>query len=654
MTQGDFIFFAAAALVAVLGACILWRWPRPPVSLLFLLSLRLAAQDLYVNFEGVAAGTGFTSVNMGVISKTNGNAVTFSTTGSGSSVQVVEDSTAHPGLLRPVQVAGTWYTNSAPTRALLCDSAGGTGVRKFQWTYAASRKVSCGFSITLTNWGSAAGNFYNPGGYESGGTYGVISMVDNPTPYFQSETIAGTGANINVGNFTIWITTLWDSANSKYVCAFYNQTNMVLLGYSTESITANSTVNTMGFGVTGDHSFSANRNYYLNNLILYTNGTVWPVWPGNNLQVPTNSTDTAVTAAIAAASAGDHVALPITNLSWSSGVTVNKDSLVLYGLGGTNGTKLDVGNTATAFTLSANYCTVSNLWVKGTKPASSGNYQNTGFDIVGQSNRVCYNLISQLQIGVYSRQWGLSDNNVWIDNTKFRHIWSGGTMNETTIFSTFYPLAFDSNIYWWYEHDQFWVTSDCFTNGALGYFSSQQSDAWGLRHCSIIWSNSNNHFSPMFDFHGDDVGGGLPRPGMALQNYKNTITLLAYQSGQGGKWFDIRGTKSAIYSNTMVQIVNSGESHAIHYREERPSDSPNYLVNNSYVWENYRGSSGSTAADVTDDANITEGVDYFASAMSPLLRTTYPHPLRNLPAEGGGDLAFTRGTPQLRGLRLKR
>lgn len=39
---------------------------------------------------------------------------------------------------------------------------------------------------------------------------------------------------------------------------------------------------------------------------------------------------------------------------------------------------------------------------------------------------------------------------------------------------------------------------------------------------------------------------------------------------------------------------------------------------------------GTTAMPINDDSNITEGVDYFASALSPLLSVDYPHPLRNI------------------------
>jgi hypothetical protein len=598
--------------------------------------LPLAAQDLYVNFEDVAAGTTDSSINMGTISKTNGSAVTFAWTGSAGKVSV-ENGGVNMGLLTPVTVAGIPYSNPTPTKHLLCKSDNTVSThQKFTFTFAASRKISAGFALTLSNY-TGLGSFYNPGGFESGGTYSVLSLI-NDTPTLQAETNSNVGASVAVPNNTaIWVTALWDSANGKTIWDFYNLTNMTLIGRSTGATANNATINTFTWGITDAHTKDAGTAYRMNNLILYTNGTQWPVWPGGNLQVPTNSTDTAVTAAIAAAATGDQVALPITNLTWNSGVDVNKQ-VVVRGLGETTtNTILSVGNSATAFTLSGNFITVSNLYVKGTKPASSGAYGNIGFDIVGQNNRVCYNRIEQMQIGCYDRQWGCFDANLVIDCTKFRNIWSGGTMAEATVFSTFYPLAFNSTNYWHWEDNTFWITPDCNTNGhgGIGLFSSQQSDAWVFRHNTIILSNSAILFAPLFDFHGDDVGGGLPRPGMTLQIYKNRIVYLDEANDFNGKFCDIRGTYSAIYSNQIIQIANSSFDHELAYREERPSDSPNYLVTGSYEWENYRGSSGTTPITVTDDANITAGVDYFKTAMSPLLQPPYPQQLRNLSSSIG-------------------
>ena len=132
--------------------------------ILFFTALSSKGQDLYLNFEGIAHGTQLSTAVLGAGAKTNGNAVTFATTitGSATGVKVVDD-IAHVGLIRPVTVAGISYTNKNPTKSLLCDSFTAGDIVEFNIGFAASRKASCGFSITLTNWGSGF-NFYNCGG----------------------------------------------------------------------------------------------------------------------------------------------------------------------------------------------------------------------------------------------------------------------------------------------------------------------------------------------------------------------------------------------------------------------------------------------------------------------------------------------------------
>jgi hypothetical protein len=622
--------------------------------MILLICFPVFGQDLYVNFESFNSEDSVNSETaMAQMSKTNGTAVTFVMHATSTPLKVRTSSSS--ALLTPITVGGNSYTNSSNTRDLEVLADNGVNTNYLSWKFASSRKISFGIELTLTNW-TKVGNFYNPIGFNGNTEYSVLSVIDNNPITMQAETNSNVGNAIGIdNNIKMWVTGLYDSANRKTIYDFYNRTNMTLIGRSIGAIVLNATLNEFQIGVVDAHTKTTGTKYRLNNLILYTNGTVWPVWPGGSLQVPTNSTDTAVTAAIAAATTGDHVALPITNLTWNSGVTVNKQ-VVVRGLGSTTtNTVLNVGTAVTAWTLSGDFITVSNVYVKGTKPAASGNYQNTGFDIVGQNNRVCYNRIEQMQIGCYDRQWGCFDNNFCIDNTKYRNIWSGGTMAEVTVFSTFYPLAFDSTNYWHWEDNTFWISPDCNTNGhgGIGLFSSQQSDAWVFRHNTIILSNSAILFAPLFDFHGDDVAGGLPRPGMTVQIYKNDIYYLDYANDFNGKFADIRGTYSAIYSNRIYQIANSLLDHELAYREERPSDVPNYLVTGSYEWENYRGASGTTAMTITDDANITAEVDYFTTAMSPLLQPQYPHQLRNQSAASPGS-SFTIGPPKIRGVRLNK
>lgn len=65
-----------------------------------------SAQELFVTFEDVPAGTTDSAINMGTISKTNGSAVTFSWSGSAGRVSV-ENWNGSFGLLRPVTFDST-------------------------------------------------------------------------------------------------------------------------------------------------------------------------------------------------------------------------------------------------------------------------------------------------------------------------------------------------------------------------------------------------------------------------------------------------------------------------------------------------------------------------------------------------------------------
>lgn len=632
---------------------------RRLLAILFLIVVKIAAlaadPDLYVNFEGVADGTTASSSIMGTISKTNGNAVTFSYVGTpGSYVKVVND-TAHAGLLRPTRVNGTWYTNSSPTKALLCDSFSAGAVTKFMWTYAASRKVSAGFSITLTNWGSGF-NFYNPGGFEQGGNYGVVSMVDDPTPYFQAETIDGTGDNINVGNFTIWVTLLWDSANQKTICAFYNQTNMVLLGYSSMPTTLNATVNTMGFGITGDHSFTANRNYYLNNLILYTNGNVWPVWPGTYLQCATNAARAGVEQAFTAASDGDSVILPATNITISSGITISRNRLDVSGIApngkGSNGTIITISGSIDLFSVNGYMNTFTNFQIKGSGTTENG----TAFRTYGVSNIIGRNMYIRLgEFPIYAQHYTLVYGAVIADSRKQpgRVIYDNSPGPGS--FYADYPLAWDSLKNTVFEDNLIYITSAKIQTSDNNLLSSQQAHSWVFRHNDVIINNSSFAPQPGFDSHGDDAGSGIPYPGVSVQIYSNRIHKST------GTWFgkfaDIRGSRSLIYSNQVIGITTSD---GIVYREERPGDSPNYKVTASYVWENYEGASGTTPMTVDNQTpgTIINNTDLFQTALDPLPAIPYPHPWRNESAGGGGgstpDLSFTIGAPKLRGIRITR
>lgn len=634
--------------------------------LLLLLSavtgLGATGADLYVNFESVANGTTLSSAIMGQISKTNGDAVTFSTDirGTASAVKVVND-TAHAGLLRPVLVNGTYYTNSSPTKALLVDSfASGGDLVKFVWTMkAASRKVSYGYSITLTNWG-AGGNFYNAGGLELGVDYLVLSMVDDSPPFFQLENnTAPYGADINVGNnFTIWVSGLWDSANNIGIHQYYNQTNMTLIGFSTASIAHNAAVSDFGWGITGAHSFSANRNFYLNNLILYTNGNVFPVWPGSGLQVPTNSTVTAMSAAITAMSNGDWLIVPATNQTWSSGVTFAKNNCTIAGLGDTNagGSIITLNGAITGWTVTGTLNVLTNLTITGVGTTDEA----TGIDHVGYHNRYTHILLKELDVAFYCRAPGLMDHfNLNDNNFSARNIFGFGS----GFFESHYRLSRNSTNKMVYETGGIAWTSAKNQTGSGRIMSSQEDQAWCMRFVNIDLNKASASPQPCFDYHGDWDPGELYNPGTLLEIYKVNLNVGA-SSISGGKFVHFRGSEGYVYSNTVTGAqFDSNQGIVLVEEHPFPEDAIPWPVTNSVVTANLDGATGTHAMSVNDDLTLGAGTTVAGgrnwtntfNAAFPLVELQYPHPwvAGDLNAGGGGGTINTATTLKIRGVRLK-
>lgn len=583
-----------------------------------------SAQDLFVNFENIAAGTTDSSINIGSASKTNGSAVTFAYTGSAGKVSV-EDWNGSFGLIRPVTVAGVSYTNSAPTKILQvkADNTVST-IQQFEWTFAASRKVSCGFLLVVSNF-TGLGSFYNPAGIDGGASFSYASLFNNNPPTLQAETNSNVGASINIANnLPIWCTGLWDSANGKTIWDYYNLTNGVFLGRSTGATANNATVNKFFWGIADAHTKDAGTVYRMNNLILYTNGTVWPVWPGSALQMPTNLTPTAVTAALAASSAGDHVVLPATNATWTSGVTVSQDSRVIRGLTGTNGTVITADGVFTAFDVSGSFNTISNLQIRG----DLSNDEADGILVEGGFTHLSNLLLRELNVGVYFTAPGL------IHHSQIEDCWrSHRVIMGSAFYDSFYPQAWDStNVACMEDNVYRWTTAKNQT-GNQAFFSSQVGQAWIFRHNTITVTNASLTAAPFFDYHGDS--SGLSRPGVSAQLYANRVYVSDAASVSGNKFIDIRGSRASCYSNLVYGVTYDADKGVV-LRKDSISGTTSWLVNNSYVFENYDGATATHAMAVTPENGLSDGVEFSTTKPVPLVQLSYPHPLLSAAGSGTG------------------
>ncbi len=589
--------------------------------LLGLVCLHSQSPDLYVTLQGFSDGDNInTEAAMALMSKTNGSAVIFVMHATAAPHRIVTANS--PGLIRPITVNGISYTNPIVTREWEVSADDGINTNYLAWQHASSRKVSVGMEITLTNW-TSAGNFYNPFGLDGGSTYAYLSVIDNNPVTMQAETNSNNGAAINIPqNTKIWVTALFDSANSKTVYHFYNRTNMVLLGVSSGAITLNSTINQLRVGIADSHTKTAGTKYRIGNIILYTNGGVFPVWPGSALQVATNLTREGVGAAITNSTDGDSIILPATTATWTTELTVAKNALNIAGISpngqGTNETIITGDNGANIFNVlkfTGNFNTLSNLFITG----DGINDEVTAIRNDGSYNRFAYLRITEVSVALYSTMPGLMDNCVVMDVWKLLRAIPGNSFYNSN-----YPLAWDStNQTAVIEDTLFYWTSAKNQTGSQNIVSSQNGQALVVRHSYFELQNASTDPAPVFDYHGDSPG--LGRPGTSMQVYSNYIRVLS-GSLSGQKFVDVRGSRSLIYSNVVFGASYDADQ-GIFYREEDISAIPNYLVNNSYAWQNYHGPSGNLVMPVTDDDNAIENVDYFLTPLGGE-RIPYPHPLR--------------------------
>lgn len=603
-------------------------------------------QDLFVTFEDVAAGTTDSAINMGTISRTNGSAVTFSWSGSAGKVSV-ENGGMNAGFHRPVTIGGSSYTNAAFTKHLLCKADDTvSNPQRFTWTFAASRKASYGYFITISNF-TGLGSFYGAGGLETATDYQILSIVNDNPPFVQNEGFSSPyGENIEiVNNLTIWVTGLWDSAQATAAnrsrMYFYNATNMQLIGFSIDpGITQNATVNTFKYGIHDAHSKDPGTTYRLGPVLLYTNGTQFPVWPGGGVQFPTNFSPAGVTAALAASSSGDHIILPATNATWTSTVSVSQDNRVIRGLGGTNGTVITADGSMTAFAVMGDFNTISNLQIRGDGTTDEAD----GIHIDGGFLHMSDLLLVELNVPYYFTAPGLLRRSVIVDGWRSggRHIFG------SSFYDANYPLALNStNVACMEDNDYYWTSGKNLT-GNQAFLSSQVGQAWVFRHNRFFITNSAVTAAPVFDYHGDS--SGLSRPGVIAQIYANKFYFGSALNISGNKFVDLRGSRAMVYSNLVYGVTYDGDKGVV-MRVDSISGTASWLVNNTYVWENYDGATATHAMSVTPENGLTDGVDWFSSAPVPLVQLPYPHPLVATPG-AGSEVPITIAPGKVAGFRF--
>lgn len=554
----------------------------------------------------------------------------------------------HDNTLRGSHFIGNAYFDGASDTRTFQVQASGTADRRSQFTFAApfyTGQIAFGYywRYGVTPLVDDFVDTFHLDGIETGDYLVVAFHSANPSALRVHTNLGGGSVGPDVvvtSNTTYWVTGLWNtnsgSAGIAKVAVFSTST-WRMIGISTLAFGAKNMCEYMKFGCLNSHTITQTFPMWYDDILMLTGPnavSLWPLLPpGATVSAASTSRtdfDTAYTNAVSGIGTNkDTVAMPSGSSTWTSGYTVAKTNLVING-NGTNNTTIIGDNGASSFTLftvTGSLNTFSNFAVRG----DLSNDEVDAFRFTGWHNRFNNLWIREVNVAFYAEGPGEVDNCVIADNWRMARVIFANWQN---FYDTYYPLAWDSTNFFVMEDNQMYWTSAKNQTGSQALITSQQGQAFVIRHNYFDLNNASTDPAPWIDYHGDNppLSDSTRRPGTGLQVYSNYVN---FQSGSvsGQKSVDVRGSRSLIYSNRWVGATfDSGQG--IFYREENAGDSPNYKVNNSYVWENKHGASGTTAMPVNDDANITEGVDYFASALSPLVAIPYPHPLRNVTVQG--------------------
>lgn len=634
--------------------------------------------NAYIDTENGTSGNMLTTAMLANSTHTNGIYGTWSITPSPHTRFFLTNVNDSP--LRGSLFVGNTYYNGSGDSKTWCVYANGNTTTECQftlnsakptqfaigWYWRVSPTANLGDFIDTVHVGMVSGDYAVAAFRNDGGSLKAIRIHTNLGN-------GSVGPDIVVtSNVTYWCTILVDhtvGATGNAKLAVFNASTWRIVGISSLALDIKSTVDYFKFGQCNGHTDNDQTLMWFDDFVIKTGAAAvseWPLLPvGATVQAATTSRtdfDMAYTNSVARVGTNwDVVLLPTGSSTWpivNGGYTINK-SVVVSG-NGTNNTIIEESNVSNVldqiiFTITGDFVTVSNIWFRGTTPANNGQYYLTVFNTKGNQIRICNNMIGQCMVPIYANFFGCFDNNYVYDFCKLRNIFDHANMARDTIFANYYPPAFDSTNFMFYEDNIWFESSNWKSNSSIGLMTSQNGCAWVFRHNTLILSNSACDFAePLLDFHGDDISGGLIAS-MAFQAYTNRWVLLSGQAN--GKWADIRGTYSQLYSN---QFVHASAHPRFTYREERPTAVPNYHVVGSFYFENYYGPTGTeNPADFENisPSDIITGVDIIQAKPTTLLSPPYPHLLRRLSAAppGGGETppsSLTFG-PNVRGMLLR-
>jgi hypothetical protein len=535
-------------------------------------------------------------------------------------------------LLNPVTIGSTTFRDSGSARTFVFTNTANRQYAQFDFTQPTA-KLSLGLYMRVSGFRGAFHSF-DFVCVEAQGDFLVVNFQDRSTSdyAFRVHTLdeggvgpdgPGLGVPVQVAqDKTYWVTCLWDKANLKATLKVYDPATWLLLGTS-ENVILSRDAENICIGRYDLHSASQNASCYFDDLVWDATGATYPLFPASRTIVATDATRAAFDTAYSAAVPGDAILIPAGSNVWSGTYNLSKPSLTVFGVGSNKCVIANEGGDPT-FSVTQPFVTISNLQIRGTAGANSGR----GVETLVNHVRISHVLFQELADGTFFNGYGLIDHCILVNCTHTgRHF--GYIPGGAQVRAEQYPIPFTSTNYVVWEDCGVEITPDMTTaaGSSISLFSSQEAASYIVRHSNIKVSKLN--IAPAFDYHGNDPGQPDLRGVCGGQIYKVRMTIVP-PATFNGKFVDVRGGQLLVYSNTIAgfDVLDN-----VYLREEDTNSPPTDRVENTYVFENREGPTGTTLmppiVDGAATSKIVLNTHYFTNPPSGAYSTwslKYPHP----------------------------
>ena len=583
----------------------------------------------YLDMESGADRQPVTTTILNAATHTTGGSWSVNTTLS----HLLVSSSFETPLLNPVTIGTSTFTDAASTRSFVYTN---TAFREYA-TYTlpqSTAKLSFGLFMRVSGFRGAYHSF-DFICVEAQGDFMVVNFQDRSTSdfAFRVHTLdeggvgaggPGLGAPVQVEqDKSYWVTCLWDKANLKATLKVYDPATWLLVGTS-ENVTLSRNAENICIGRYDNHSASQNASCYFDDLIWDVTGATYPLFPASRTIVATAATRAAFDVAYSAAVSGDSVLIPAGSNVWSSTYNLSKQSTTVFGVGSNKCIIANVTGGNPTFSVTQPFITISNLQIRGIAGANSGQGVETTVNHV----RLSHILFQELADGTFFNGYGLIDHCILINCTHTgRHF--GYIAGGAQVRAEQYPIPFTSTNYVVWEDCGVEITPSMTTSAgsSISLFSSQEGASYIVRHTNIKVSKLN--IAPAFDYHGNDPGIPSLRGVCGGQIYKVRMTIVP-PATFNGKFVDVRAGQLLVYSNTVTgfDVLDN-----VYLREEDSDNPPTDRVENTYVFENREGTTGTSVMPATIDsgasAKILLNTHYFTNPPSGAYSAwsvKYPHP----------------------------